>query len=123
MIWFVAAVGVAAGAGMYMLATLSTCMATFIVLILDTPYGLKGRVYYTLKLTMKVDDLNMESLLERLRSQKKIKVKANGMVLDRENDRVAIDLMVGAKSDVQHLSIQESVIKLIPEALTIDLRY
>lgn len=123
MIWFVAALGVAAGAGMYMLATVSTLMATFIVMVLDTPYGLKGRVYYTLNVTMKLDDLDMDSLLERLRTQKKVKVKANGVELDREKDRVSIDFLVGAKSDVQHLSIQESVIQLIPEAITIDLRY
>ncbi len=123
MIWFVAAVGVAAGAGMYMLATLSTLLATFIVMILDTPYGLKGRVYYTLNVTMKSGDMNMDSLIERLRTQKKIKVKANGVVLDRENDRVSIDFLIGTKSDAQHLAVQESVIKLIPEAITIDLRY
>ena len=120
MIWFVAAVGIAVGAGMYMLATVSTLLATFIVLVLDTPYGLKARVYYTLKVTLNKSDLDMDGILKRLRDQKMVKVRATGFELNNENERVIVEFAISAKSSAQYLSIQDTVIKQLPEALDIN---
>lgn len=120
MIWFVAAVGIAVGAGMYMLATASTLIATFVVLVLDTPYGLKARVYYTLKMTLKISDFDMEVIVKTLRAQKKVKVKPLGIEMDNENECVVVKLALNAKTDAQHISIQNTIIQQFPKALFIN---
>ena len=102
-----------------MMATVSTLLATFIVLILDTPYGLKARVYYTLKMTFNTTDFDMDTVLKALKAQKKVKVKPIGFEMINGQEQVIVQMALSAKSDDQHLSIQKTIIEKFPNALHI----
>ena len=121
MIWFVAALGIAAGSGMYLLATVSTVMATLVVVGLDTSRGLASRAYYILRVTLPNENLDVDSILKKLQQQKGVRARAVGIKTKDKKQIAVLEFKIEAKSEHFFVDIQKRIIDSLPEAIEIEI--
>jgi putative Mg2+ transporter-C (MgtC) family protein len=121
MIWFVAALGIAIGSGMYFLSALSTVLVTLVVVGLDRSSGFSSRAYYTIRVTLRNDDLDIAGMSKRLSQGKKFRVQAEGFRTADDKRNVIVLFKVQAHSEKLFVGLQQRVMEQLPEAREIDI--